>query len=162
MSNRYFKKHMSRHAASDKVQTPNGHTVEFSSIDGLVGYWGGPYEPIHAGLVQMINEQRGGVSEIPEKEYMEEYAEKKKAGVRLRPFWREELAKHVTGNTPLQQLGVEHVQAVVAMGADNPAPAACQVTVSEPPPSSSPQARAGQPPAPFVPRTGKRGKPKQA
>lgn len=149
---RYFKKHMGRHADKEDVRLPNGSVCNFTSVDGLTGWFAINNPSVEGGLVQMINEQRGGISEVTAEEFTAGYIEKKKNGQTLRPFWREELGKHVTGNTPLNQLGVEAVQAVAAMG-DKPAP--MPVIAAEVQPTVPGQAKSQ---TPYVPRTGRQGK----
>lgn len=153
---RYFKKHMGSHKEKEIMRLPNGTVVAFDSLDGLSGWYAVHENPaIEAGLVQMINEQRGGITEVSAEEFSAGFIEKKKQGHRLGRIWREEVGKHVTGNTPLNLLGVEAVQAVAAMEEVKSVP----ISVDERPPTS-PSVPPQTPSKPYIPKTVKKGKPK--
>lgn len=154
---RFFKKHMSSHAAKDKVRLPNGTITEFDSLDGLQGWFAVDNPQVEAGLIQMIGEQRGGLTEVSAEEFHAGFVEKKKQGQTLRRVWREEMGKQVTGNTPLSHLGVEAVQAVVAdrIGEkpEPPIPAAIATPTSA---TTAPPEKS----EPFIPKTTRKGKSK--
>lgn len=147
---------MSSHAAKDKVRLPNGTITEFDSLDGLQGWFAVDNPQVEAGLIQMISEQRGGLTEVSPEEFHAEYVEKKKQGQTLRRVWREEMGKQVTGNTPLSHLGVEAVQAVVAdRSGEKPSPIPAAIAPPTPATTATPEKS-----EPFIPKTTRKGKSK--
>lgn len=135
MSWRFFKKL----SPENEPMLRNGARVKFTSIDGgLTGYYGVDNDDVTGQLAQFIAEGRYGLSEISEQEFHGEYVQKKTGSAPLQKPWREELGKNLTGNTILQQLGQERVQAAVADGG-SAAPVSAAPAVPTPKPEEAPK-----------------------
>jgi hypothetical protein len=107
--------------AVQPVMSNNQH-LDFKTLDHLVGYFATDSQFVQDELALMMSQHRFGLTEITQEEFHADYVQKKTMSQPLKPLWREEMGKVLTGTTPLSQLGAEKVQAVVAAkGSDVPA-----------------------------------------
>lgn len=157
MSVRYFRKL----TPNTKVLLPDNSYLKFDTVDGLVGFFATDAENLHKHFEECMKRQQYCISEISQKEFMEEYVAKKKTVPTLKPTWREEVSKgshSIRG--PIADFGVDHVSRVVGLsGASDVKPKAAVALALE----DGPQAVAAvtgktePPPKPeFTPRTGRR------
>lgn len=157
MAKRYFKKLN----PNVKVQISSGHLIEFSTVNHLVGYFGTDNEGLQKEFEKCMSSNRGGITEITEAEYMNDYVEAKKKSPILRPLSREEFGaghKYETGNNPLTTLGPVAVAAAIVGKGNGALPISETATMADAPPSTGPQQKisATTPPEGFKPPMGKR------
>lgn len=91
MALRYFKKFH----PDTRVVLASNHALQFTTLDGLVGFFATDNPTIQQEFEQMMVEQRYGISEISPEEFTRDYLEPKKNGVTLRPVWRDELTPNL-------------------------------------------------------------------
>lgn len=139
--------------------------VQFDTLDGIIGYYATDKDQISAGLKQMIEQNRYGMSEISEEEFHRDYAGPKKNGTRRvapHSLWRREslgAAGFEPGTNPGAVLHPDYVAAKVAVGSQKPASGLAMETEA---PTGSASASAlpapSAKPEPPKPNTGSRKK----
>ena len=100
---RYFKKL----EPNTKVILANNVSIQFSTIDGLTGYFATQEEYVQTEFARFIREGRYGIVEISEKAHIEEYPKKKVTAPPLKPAYREEIGSglRVIGSDILNRPG---------------------------------------------------------
>src|ERR1035441_9571126 len=100
---RYFRKLVPQ----TKVVLGNGSLVDFTTNDGLVGYFSTDNTYLQDEFCRFMREQRYGISEIPEAEFHVEYTQKKtQLTISAKP-WRDEMVgtSSRSGYNPVAALG---------------------------------------------------------
>lgn len=136
--------------------------IEFTTL-GLLGWYATDSEAVQKQLLEHMQMQRYGISEVSAEEFNTEYVEKKRTGQQMssRPAWREELSKSA-GHTldRAGQLGSAAVARAVAVNGRSDIPLSRrepQITVADPA-GAAPEAVAesAQKKEEFKPNLGKR------
>lgn len=121
---------------------PNGDVLKFESIDGVTGYYSTERPEYLSGFQKMIDEHRGGVSEITEAEFSQ-FSKKKMTSVPSAPRWREEISGGPLHDTVMSRQVVAAVEPPKA-----PAGPAVAVDTGKPAaPPSKPRVGKRPPPA---------------
>jgi hypothetical protein len=168
MANRYFKKLTPGTAAHINI---NGTAlaITFDTLDHVLGYYHNPDEAVTNELLRLIREQRGGITEISEEEYVRDYAEKKTTKPRLLSPWREELSRSaglgLVNREISAQAGGDALDALAVKGRSDILPRhEVPIRMESPANGSAPKATTpeGSAPAPeeFKPNLGKRNAPR--
>ena len=125
---RYFKK-LQPHT---KVVINSRIHVQFTTLDGLVGYYGTNSQEIIDAFGLFKQQERYGIEEIEAEEFFRDYVEVKKnnpQGLASAKPWREEFGvQAVRARSPLETLGPEKVAAAVGVTNHKDLPASPVVT----------------------------------
>lgn len=143
-------------APNTKPVLSNGATVEFRTLNNLVGYFSTENDFIQAEFAQFMGSARYGITEISAQEYETDYRSKKNnlpQSLNLKPDWREEVGPGALGLSQIRQASPSpsEVAAVAVSGTDikrNPVTAAVPTRETLPPQPKTAEE--------FKPRTGKR------
>ncbi len=157
MSMYFFKKF----TPETKVSLADRTQIQFTTLDGLIGYFATKSDDLANQFKGFIQQQRYGMSEISEEEFHRDYVEVKKNGKAVPDpkFWqRESLGSsgYERGTNPVAALDPAHVQARVAVAGR----VGVVGTQTEEAPAGAPEAVKADPKAPPAVKLGPRKKPK--
>jgi hypothetical protein len=132
---KYYKKY----TPQTKVRLSNGNEIQFSTVDGIIGYFATDSDYVQKEFERCMAENRYAISEISEREHVEDYRKKKAVSTTSRQlFGREELVGlKIKGHDPIQTLGADQVakladvSSVSAKPINMPVPSPAPVTVAE-------------------------------
>lgn len=115
MAIKYYKKL----TPETKPVLSNNTRLDFTTLDGLVGYFATDQQYVQAEIERFMAEGRYAISEIEPAEFARDYIEQKKNPnlKPLKPVWREEIGagSKAENRTLLHQVGAEKVAAVVGL-----------------------------------------------
>lgn len=113
MGLRFFKKF----SPSTGVVLSNNTKVQFSTLDGVVGYFATDAAYVQDEFARLMSESRYDISEVDAAEFTRDYVEKKKAGQQSRPLWRDELTRgQLMPSASTLKERLDKVASVVAVG----------------------------------------------
>lgn len=142
-------------------------SISFTTNDGLVGYYATAEQSVQDRFLAFMKAQRYGITEISEKEFQEDYVQKKTNSVQSSMKWREEMSGRSvrpTGYDPVVHLGSAKVQAAVGVKTTDAHHGPRIAMENQPPPSEAPAATGTPtgptPQKPFIANVGKRKLPK--
>ena len=131
----------------------NNVQIKFTTLDHLLGYYATDQEYVQKELERFMSEGRYAISEIPEKDFHEEYVKKKSLGTLPPPSREEYSGIRRQGSNLVETLGVERVRSVVGIKT-------VPITVEDVPTDNKPiqPLSAATPESAFKPSVGKRVK----
>lgn len=117
---------------STKVALGNGTSVQFTTLDGVTGYFATDALYVQTEFERLMQESRYDISEVSAAEFTRDYIEKKKAGQTSRPLWRDELTRgQLMPSASTLKERLDGVASVVAVAKPSPPPAPVPITAAE-------------------------------